>query len=83
MKIATVVQDVQTELGSGGNTVTSIRNALDSRFYIEAVTMDRSEIDITREGEGYSVHVHKELRTPFVADLWFLVVVDEEATISR
>ncbi len=83
MKITTVLDDVRTELAMGGNTVQSIRYALDSRLYIESVTVDRSEIDVVREGEGYTVRIDKELRAPFFADLWFVVVIDDEVQISR
>lgn len=83
MKIMTVLEDVRTELGTGGNTVQGIRYALDNRFYIESVTVERSEVDVVREGEGYAVRIDKELREPFFADLWFVVVIDEEVQISR
>jgi len=83
MKIGTVLEDIQQELGTGSNTVAGIRNALDSRFYIEAVEVDQDEIEVTRTGDGFAVRVEKELRAPFFADLWFLVLLDEQIQLPR
>jgi hypothetical protein len=83
MKIDTVLDDVQKELATGGNTVGGILNALESHFYIEAVTVDQKDIEVKREGEGFVVRINKELRAPFVADLWFMVMLDEQVQISR
>jgi len=83
MKIQTVLSDVQTELGTGGNTLNGIRNALDARLNIDNLDVPREEMEIAREGDGYVVRIEREIRTPFVYDLWFLVIVDEEVQISR
>ena len=83
MKIHRSLEDVQAELSTGGNTVTGIRSSIESHFNVDYVNLDRQDLDIAREGEGYVVRVNKELRSPFVADLWFMVIVDEEVQISK
>jgi hypothetical protein len=83
MKIRTVLQDVQTELGAGGNTVTGIRNALDARLNIDSLDVTREQMEIARNGDGYVIRIDKEVRASFIADLWFLVIVDEEVQIGR
>jgi len=82
MRVDTVLEDVQTELGAGSNTIQSIRNALEARFYIENVKVERDEIEIARQGEGYRVAVNKESRTQFFGDLWFVVVIDSQIEIG-
>lgn len=83
MKIDAVLEDVQLELAAGGNTVQTIRNALNNRFYIEAVSVESEELDIKREGEGYTVRVDKALREPFLADLWFVLEIERQLEIAR
>lgn len=85
MRIGTVLSDLQDELGSGGNTPASIKNALDNQFYIEALSdLTASEYKIERSNSGgYTVSINREARAPFFADLYFVVVIDEQVEISR
>jgi hypothetical protein len=83
MKIHRSLEDVQSELSAGGNTVPGIRSSIEAHFNVDYVSLDREDLDISREGDGYVVRVNKELRSPFVADLWFMVMVDEEVQISK
>jgi Tfp pilus assembly protein FimT len=83
MRIGSVLADLQTELNTGTTTAAAIRSSLESRLYIENVEIEDDDVEISREGEGYRVRVNKELRTPYLADLWFLVVVDEQIEIAQ
>ena len=83
MRMSAVLTDVQSELDGGGSNPQSIRNALENRFYIEGLKVSRENVAIRQVSSGYQVHVQQENRTPFVADLWFVVVVDEQVEIRR
>jgi Tfp pilus assembly major pilin PilA len=84
MRVGTVLSDLQSELATGGNTAQGIRIALEQRMYVENLRpLTANELNITREGEGYTVHVSRESREPFLADLFFVVVIDEQVEISR
>jgi len=85
MRVGAVLEDLQTELAAGGgNTVQGIRLALESRFYVENLRiLSTDELEIVREGEGYTVNVDRESRAPFFADLHFVVVIDEQIEIMR
>lgn len=84
MRLATVLKDVKDEMANGGGqNAQAIRNALEARFYIEGLKVPRENVSIRQNSTGYQVHVQQENRTPFVADLWFVVVVDEQVEISR
>lgn len=83
MKITSVLDDVQDQLATGSNSVAGIRTALNDRFYVESIRVEASEMSIVREGEGFTVHVMKELRKDFMADLWFVVMIDEEIQVAR
>lgn len=83
MRVSRVLENVETELAGGGNTVQSIRNTLQSRFYVENLQVDPKEIDISAQGQGYVVTINRESRAPFFADLWFVVVINEQIELNR
>ena len=84
MRIDTVLSDIKDELSTGGNTPASIKNSLDDHFYIEALKdLTADEYKIERSTNGFTVTINREARAPFFADLYFVVVIDEQVEISR
>ena len=84
MRIDTVLGDLQEELGTGGNTPQNIKYALDSRFYVENLkALTRDEYVIERSADGYLVTIHRESRSPFLADLSFVIEINKQVEISR
>jgi hypothetical protein len=83
MKIQTVLEDVQTEMASGGNTAAGIRNALNARFYVDYLELPAEEIEIKREGDGWLVHVLRQSSASFFSNLSFVLFIDEQVEITR
>jgi hypothetical protein len=83
MRLEAVLDDVARELPGSGKGPQGIRLELESRFYIEGVKVPRQNVDIRQSRAGYEIHVQHENRTPFLADLWFVVVIDETVEIAR
>lgn len=83
MQIEAVLGDVQREASGNAPTLASIRNQVYSRLYVESIQMPRQDVSIRQVREGFQVEVHHEMRSEFIAGLWFLVVVDEQVLISR
>jgi Domain of unknown function (DUF4845) len=83
MRLATVLNDVKSELDGQGPTPQGIRVALEKRFDIEGVDIPREAVKITQMNNGYRVRIQQEQKTPFVADLWFLIVFDGQVEIRR
>lgn len=83
MRISTVLDDLGRDSETGTPTPQSIRNELDRRFSIEGINVPRDNVKITQVRDGYQVQIQHEERTPFVADLWFVVVFDERVEIRR
>lgn len=83
MRVSTVLADVEKELSGNGSNPQNIRNALQNRFYIEGIKVPRENVSIKQVSTGYQVHIEQENRTPFIADLWFVVMVDEQVEIRR
>lgn len=83
MRLTTVLNDVQSELNGQGPTPGTIRVALEKRFDIEGVDIPRDAVKISQTGNGYRVQIQQEQKTPFVADLWFMIVFDKQVEIRR
>jgi hypothetical protein len=85
MRVQTVLEDLKSEVGGGSDTstATSIRLALEQRLYVENLKIPREEIAIAREGEGWLVRITHEARASFIADLSFVVDIDEQVEIAR
>ena len=82
-RVQTVLEDLKEDLGGGADTATSIRLLLEQKFYAENLDVPRDQIEVTREGEGWLVHVTREARASFIADLSFVVDIDEQVEIGR
>lgn len=83
MRVQTVLEDLKDELSGASNTALSIRQALDARFYVENLDVPREEIAISRSGNGWLIQITREARAPFIADLSFVVDIDEQIELGR
>jgi hypothetical protein len=83
MRLTAVLGDMERELQGSGRNAATIRLELESRLYVESLQIPRKNVSIRQVRDGYEVHVQQENRTEFLADLWFLVVVDEQVEIRR
>lgn len=83
MRLTTVLNDMERELQGEGRTPTSLRNELSQRLAVEGVRVPRESVNISQVRNGYQVRIEHENRTPFIADIWFLVVFDKQVEISR
>jgi hypothetical protein len=83
MRVKTVLADLKEELDGSGATAGSLRLNLGSRLYVEGIALEPEAVRITPGTNGYSVRVQYDNRTRFVADLWFLIAIDEQIEIRR
>jgi hypothetical protein len=84
LRIRTVLDDLQEELsGRGTTTANALRLELSSRLYVEGVTLTRDDVKITPAQSGYNLRVQYDNRSRFLANIWFLVVIDEQIEIRR
>ena len=61
----------------------TLRNDLASRLYVEGIRLEPEAIKITPGANGYNVSVQYDNRARYLADIWFLVVIDEQIEIRR
>jgi len=83
MRLTTVLNDVRDELDGSGATPGQIRNAVGRRFDVEGITLPRENVKIDQASNGYQLRIEYDNRTPFLADIWFLVTFDKQVEIRR
>jgi predicted lipid carrier protein YhbT len=83
MTVGRVLADIERDARSGGQTAQGIRNELDRRLSVESADIPKENVKITPVKDGFQLRVQQEARVQFIADLWFLVVIDEQVEIRR
>jgi len=83
MRIGTVLDDVKTELDGTGTTTGTLRRTIIQRLYVEGIRVDPENVDITPTNVGYTVGIQYDNRTSYIADISFLVEIDEQIEIRR
>jgi hypothetical protein len=83
LRVRAVLADLKEEADGQGMTEGNLRLSLSNRLYIEGVTLRPGSLKITPVGSNYNVSVKFDNRTEFLADIWFLIVVDEQIEIRR
>jgi len=83
LTVSRVLADVERDGRSGGQTAQGIRSELENRLSIESIDIPRENFKITQVRDGFQVRIQKEARAQFIADLWFVIVIDEQVEIRR
>ena len=83
MKLTSVLDDVKEELDGRGATPGQIRSALQRRFDVNSVTLPTESVKINQSRNGYQVSIQYDNRTPFIANIWFLMTFDKQVEIRR
>jgi hypothetical protein len=78
-----VLADVERDGRGGGQTAQGIRSELENRLSIESIEIPRENFKITQVRDGFQVRIQQEARAQFIADLWFVIVIDEQVEIRR
>jgi hypothetical protein len=61
----------------------AIRKGLEKRFDIEDIhSVDWKDVEISRQGSNYAVHVAYDAQTTFVANVGFIVHFDKTVVLS-
>ena len=74
LNISRTIEAVKTESGGAD----AIRNSIDKRFGVDDVhSITSKDVEIVRDGEGYSVHVAYDSEAPFLYNIGFIVHFDK------
>ena len=83
LKITSSLSSVQNEFKGQTATVNDLRTALSKRFDIEDVhVITKQDVKIERGAGGYMLRAKYEHRTPFVANIGFIVTFDKSVQIA-
>jgi hypothetical protein len=84
MKVAGVVNGVQKEFDGANATRTAIRKSISRRFDIESVgEITAKDVKVTKVEGGYEVAATYSHKSPFMANVHFLVDFDKRALVRR
>jgi len=84
MKIAGVVSGVQKEFDGVNATRSSIRSSISRRFDIEMVSeITARDVKVTKVEGGHEVAATYSHKSPFIANVSFIVDFDKRALVRR
>lgn len=83
MQLTSVLEDVKEELDGQGATPGQIRQSIQRRFDIESIRLPTESVKINQSRNGYQVTIQYDNRTPFIANIWFLMTFDKQVEIRR
>ena len=83
MRIGTVLEDLKMELDGTNVSTGTLRRTLIQRLYVEGISVDVDDVIITPTAGGFRVGLRYDNRTPYLADISFLVAIDEQIEITR
>ena len=74
------VEGLKSDTDSGPS---AMKIALEKRFYIEDITsLSYKDVEISKEGSSYLVHVAYDAEAPFVGNIGFVVHFDKTVTLG-
>jgi hypothetical protein len=84
MKVAGVVSGVQKEFDGTNASRNSIRASISSRFDIESVgEITAKDVKVSKVSGGYEIAATYSHKSPFIANVSFVVDFDKRALIRR
>jgi hypothetical protein len=84
MKVVGVIDGVDEEFDGTGATSTAIRKSISRRFDIESVAViTAKDVTVKKTTEGYEVAAAYSHKSPFIANVSFLVDFDKRTTVRR
>ena len=84
MKVAGVISGVQEEFDSAGPSRAAIRSSVARRFDIDSVSeVNAKDVTVTAVDGGFEVAAVYAHKTPFIANISFVVEFDKRAMIRK
>lgn len=83
MRMDTIMSDVAREMSGQGANPQSIRYALAQRFSVEDININVDALKITQSSGGYQLLVNYEERASYIADVYLVMVYNNQVEIRR
>jgi hypothetical protein len=83
LKISSSLTDVQNAFNGQSASVSDLRKSIEKHFDTGYVhILKASDVKIERQGSGYLVRAQYDHRTPFIANVGFIVAFDKSVQIN-
>ena len=84
MKVASVLEDVKSELDGQRASVTNIRTSIGKRLNVEMVNViHQRDFKITKSENGHKVQAKFEQDAPYIANVSLVVSFDKTVEVNR
>jgi len=84
MKVSGVISGVHSEFDGANATRTSIRNSISRRFDIDSVgVITAKDVKVSKVDGGHEVAATYSHKTPFIANVSFVVDFDKRVLVRR
>ena len=84
MKVAGVITGVHKEFDGANATRSAIRSSISRRFDIESVgELTAKDVKVTKVDGGHEVAATYSHKTPFIANVYFVVDFDKRVVVRR
>jgi hypothetical protein len=83
MKLGKALDGLSEELNGKEVTSQSIQYALYKKFSVEDINLPKDSIKVAPSKSGFSVRIQWENRTPYMGDVWLMIVFDKQVEIRK
>lgn len=83
MRVSTVLEDVKEEVDGTNVNSGTLRRMIIQRLYVEGIRVTPEDIEISTNGNGYTVSLNYNNQASFIGGISFLVAIDEQIEIRR
>jgi len=83
MKLGKALDGLSEELNGKEVNAQSIQYALYKKFSVEDINLPKDSIKVAPSKNGFSVRIQWENRTPYMGDVWLMIVFDKQVEIRK
>jgi hypothetical protein len=83
LKLSKALNGISEDVNGKEVTPQSIQYALYKKFSVEDIDLPKDSIKVAPSKNGFSVRIQYENRTPYLGDVWLMIVFDKQVEIRK
>jgi hypothetical protein len=83
LKLSKALNGISEDVNGKEVTPQSIQYALYKKFSVEDINLPKDSIKVAPSKNGFSVRIQYENRTPYLGDVWLMIVFDKQVEIRK
>jgi Domain of unknown function (DUF4845) len=83
LKLSKALNGISDDVNGKEVTPQSIQYALYKKFSVEDIDLPKDSIKVAPSKNGFSVRIQYENRTPYLGDVWLMIVFDKQVEIRK